>query len=94
MWTRPRTWPVVVALCAVFAGCGNSEPSDVKKDKLDPESLKAMQNPPPGVPGAPAPGAQSSAPGKPSEGANPLGTQTPGSDASASGALAQPASGQ
>jgi len=51
------------ALC--LYGCGGEKP-DIEKDHLDPQSLKALENPPPGVPGAPpkagtAPGAPAGA---------------------------------
>jgi hypothetical protein len=55
----------LTALLAVtLYGCG--EQINVERDHVDPESLKAMEHPPPGVPGAPskagaAPGAPSNA---------------------------------
>jgi hypothetical protein len=39
----------LLALC--LSGCG--EKPDVEKDHLDPQSLKILENPPPGVPGPP-----------------------------------------
>jgi starvation-inducible outer membrane lipoprotein len=57
----------VLSLALALAGCGPS-PSDIQKDRMDPESLKALKNPPPGMPGAP-PQSQNQAPNVPAGGA-------------------------
>src|SRR5690242_12666191 len=58
-------------LSVSVAGCG-TEKSEAEKDKLTPQALKAMENPPPGAPGAP-PGASTKAPpGQPAPGSSPV----------------------
>jgi hypothetical protein len=61
---------VLLVLLVSLAGCGPPEKSEMEKDKLDPQSLKAMENPPPGAPGAPPKTKSSAPPGKPAEGSS------------------------
>ena len=58
---------ILVLLSLSLAGCGTTESkTEIQKDRMDPESLKALNNPPPGVPGPP-PGSKNKAapPGTP-----------------------------
>jgi len=47
-----------------LAGCRDRE-SEMKKDSMDPASLKALENPPPGMPGAPPANPTKTPPGAP-----------------------------
>lgn len=53
----------LLALLAL-AGCVDRK-SEMKKDSMDPASLKALENPPPGMPGAPPANAAKTPPGTP-----------------------------
>lgn len=57
----------VIVVMLGLTGCSSyPEKMDVKKDAMDPRSLKALENPPPGMPGAPPPKDSKQVPGSPS----------------------------
>lgn len=67
MYKTFRAILTALVLLPVLAGCsGYPEKMDVKKDAMDPQSLKALENPPPGMPGAPPPKDSKQVPGAPS----------------------------
>lgn len=67
MYKTFRAILTALVLLPVLAGCsGYPEKMDVKKDAMDPQSLKALENPPPGMPGAPPPKDSNQVPGMPS----------------------------
>jgi hypothetical protein len=62
-----RTILIAFTLLPFLTGCSKyPEKMDVKKDAMDPQSLKALENPPPGMPGAPPPKDSKQVPGMPS----------------------------